>query len=324
MLVTYTKTEILEAINEARTGKNPKQDLQNLPAASNNPNSHSAKDFDNKEFVNQHSHPKVGLVMTMGALHDGHRELLRKCRSVCDLLVASIYVNPLQFGPGEDFDAYPRPIANDLEIIKAERVDIAFVPSDKEMYPHWPKHPLVIINPGQVAILYEGQQRPTHFAGVLQIVNKVFNLVNPDVSCFGQKDAQQLALIKTMIRDLDMNIQIISVPVQRDHDGLALSSRNAYLSTTERQKALSLYKSLQAGELVAKQGGDPTEIRARVRQVIASANITPDYVILVDPTTYERIDDCYRKESQEAVLAIAARVGNTRLLDNITITIGAK
>lgn len=263
-----------------------------------------------------------GLVMTMGALHDGHLELVKACAKECDYLVVSIYVNPLQFGPNEDFSAYPRQLEADLALLEPLGVDLVFAPTDTEMYPNWPALPLVSINPGPIASLYEGAQRPGHFAGVLQVVNKVFQLVAPEITFFGQKDAQQLALVRTMVRDLDMPIKVKALPVQRDKDGLALSSRNAYLTAQERQIALSINQALKTGYSVANAGGSPSEIIAACRQVIVNKNLSPDYVILVDPITFERLDDYHSNSKQQAVIAIACLVGKTRLLDNMLITVG--
>lgn len=266
--------------------------------------------------------PLRGLVMTMGALHAGHAALMQECRKRCDFLVLSIYVNPLQFGPGEDFASYPRTLEADLELAAANGVDLVFAPSDEEMYPQWPTTPLVSLNPGPVARMYEGAARPTHFAGVLQVVNKVFNLVRPDVTCFGQKDAQQLALVSTMVRDLDMGIEVVAVPIERDHDGLALSSRNTYLSATERRQALNLYQALRAGVKVGQEGGSPAEVLTAVRMVLTNADLNPDYVTLVDPLTFNRIDDNRPDLARPATLALACRVGKTRLLDNVCFTLG--
>lgn len=169
----------------------------------------------------------VALVMTMGALHDGHLSLVRAAREAAPNVVVSIFVNPLQFGPNEDFEAYPRDLEADLELLDTVGVDVVYAPEVEDVYP---RTTLVRIDPGPVAAIFEGKTRPTHFAGVLQVVHKVFNLVQPDVAFFGQKDAQQLALIRTMVADLDMPLEIRAVPIKREESGLAMSSRNTYLS----------------------------------------------------------------------------------------------
>lgn len=253
-----------------------------------------------------------GLVMTMGALHAGHLSLVREARRRADHVVVSIFVNPLQFGPGEDLAAYPRDLAADLALLRGEGVDVVFAPAEEEMYP---AHPLVRLDPGPAGTVLEGRARPTHFAGVLQVVNKVFNLVRPDLAVFGQKDAQQLALVRTMVRDLDMGVEIVAVPVQRDDDGLALSSRNAYLSADERRRALSLVRGLRAGREAAATGAGPAQIEAAARRTIEETHgVRVDYVALVDPDTFLPVEG-----SGPALLAVAAWVGAARLIDNMTV-----
>ena len=185
------------------------------------------------------------LVMTMGALHEGHLALVRAAREAADNVVVSIFVNPLQFGPDEDYEEYPRDLAADLALLGTVGVEAVYAPEAAEVYP---REPLVRIDPGPVAALLEGKTRPTHFAGVLQVVHKVLNLVRPDMAFFGQKDAQQLALVRTMVADLDMPVEIRAVPIERDVDGLALSSRNSYLSATQRIEALALSQALVLGK----------------------------------------------------------------------------
>lgn len=252
----------------------------------------------------------------MGALHAGHARLLKAGREAADVLIASVYVNPLQFGPHEDFEAYPRPIESDLALLESEGVDIAFVPSDEEMYP---RTPLVRIDPGPIATVLEGKTRPTHFAGVLQVVHKVFNLVRPDVTFFGQKDAQQLALVRTMVEDLDMGIEVRAVPIERDDDGLALSSRNTYLSPEERRRALAIPAALRAGREVAEAGGSAADVREAARSVVTGADgVVLDYLVLVDPYTFVELP---HDASGRGLLAAAAWVGETRLIDNMEVEI---
>ncbi|VEI13664.1 pantoate--beta-alanine ligase [Trueperella bialowiezensis] len=256
------------------------------------------------------------LVMTMGALHDGHAQLLKAGRAAADVLVASVYVNPLQFGPNEDFERYPRPVEADLAVLEREGVDIAFLPTDGEVYP---REPLVRIDPGPVATILEGATRPGHFAGVLQIVHKVFNLVRPDVTFFGQKDAQQLALVKTMVADLNMDVDVRAVPIKRDADGLALSSRNAYLSASEREQALALPRALQAGMDAARGGAAAGEVLAVAHDALAAAEgVTVDYVRLVDPETFV---DLEAAATGKGLLVAAIYVGPTRLIDNMEVTV---
>lgn len=252
--------------------------------------------------------------MTMGALHDGHAQLLKAGREAADVLVASVYVNPLQFGPNEDFDAYPRPVDADLALLEREGTDIAFLPTDDQMYP---REPLVRIDPGSIATILEGKTRPGHFAGVLQVVHKVFNLVRPDMTFFGQKDAQQLALVRTMVEDLNMGIDVRPVPIKRDDDGLALSSRNSYLSADERSQALAISGALRAGREAADAGATATEVLGTARSAIAEADgVVLDYLVLVNPDTFEELAPGV---TGRGLLAAAAWVGTTRLIDNMEV-----
>lgn len=256
------------------------------------------------------------LVMTMGALHDGHAQLLKAARAQADTVVASVYVNPLQFGPNEDYEAYPRPVEADVALLESEGVDVAFLPTDEDIYP---RTPLVRIDPGPVATILEGATRPGHFAGVLQIVHKVFNLVHPDMAYFGQKDAQQLALVRTMVDDLNMGIDIRPVPIKRDESGLALSSRNSYLSEAERQQALALSSALRHGRELAEAGAGVAEVRESVRgELVGAEGVRLDYLHLVDPATFQQMDD---NAHGEGLLVTAAYVGSTRLIDNMEVTI---
>lgn len=258
-----------------------------------------------------------GLVMTMGALHDGHLSLVRAASEVSDHVVASVYVNPLQFGPGEDFDSYPRNLERDCDLLEAAGVAVVYAPSDDEMYP---RTPLVRIDPGPMAVVYEGKTRPTHFAGVLQVVHKVFNIMRPDFAFFGQKDAQQLALIKTMVADLDMPVEIRAVPIAREESGIAMSSRNLYLSGVEREHALGLSRALRAGAEAALAGETAVVVRETARESLAGApGVRMDYLDLVDPETFVPLDD---DATGPALLVTAAWVGTTRLIDNLEVTIG--
>lgn len=265
------------------------------------------------------------LVMTMGALHEGHLSLVKAAQEAADHVIVSIYVNPLQFAPGEDYEAYPRDLAADiaqLETVKREgaeepSVEVVYAPEDRDIYP---REPLVRINPGPVATVFEGKTRPTHFAGVLQIVHKVFNLVRPDVAFFGQKDAQQLALIRTMVADLDMPVRIEAVPIKRDADGLALSSRNQYLCAEERAVALELSAALRDGVQAADRGAAAAEVLAAATDRIRGVcGIRLDYLALVHADTFVPFED---GQTGAGLLVVAAWVGNTRLIDNMEVGIG--
>lgn len=254
------------------------------------------------------------LVMTMGALHEGHLTLVRRARDLADRVLVSIYVNPLQFGPGEDFDAYPRDLAADLALLEPEGVDLVFAPTDEVVYP---RTPLVRIDPGPVGSILEGATRPGHFAGVLQVVHKILCLTRPDVALFGRKDAQQLALVTTMVEDLDVPVRIVPVEIVRDDDGVARSSRNAYLSEGERVRARALVGALTAGAAAADRG--PDAALAAARAVLDGAEgVELDYLVLVDPSTFTDLPP----GASEGLLAVAARVGTTRLIDNAIVRFG--
>ncbi|RBQ14198.1 pantoate--beta-alanine ligase [Spongiactinospora rosea] len=258
---------------------------------------------------------RLALVPTMGALHEGHRSLIRLARQYADHVVVSIFVNPLQFAPDEDFSRYPRTFQADLDACAAEGVNVVFAPSPEAMYR---PDRQVSVSAGPMGAIVEGTFRPGHFDGVLTVVNKLFNLVRPDVAVFGRKDAQQLAIIRRMVLDLDLPIEIIGGETVREPDGLALSSRNRYLSEADRRTALALSRALRAG---AAQHGPDAIKRAAGEVLDAAARAEPplklDYLALVDPLTFTEVPGDHQGE---AVLAVAARVGTTRLIDNITLT----
>jgi len=269
----------------------------------------------------------VVLVPTMGALHDGHRALLRRARELAGAggaVVVSIFVNPLQFGPNEDLDKYPRTLAADLATCEAEGADLVFAPSVGEMYP---QQQLVTVSPGPAGEILEGEFRPGFFAGVLTVVLKLFSLVRPDIAVFGQKDAQQLVLVRRMSADFGLGIEIEAVPTARAADGLALSSRNKYLSEAERAVAPVLHRALSSGAGAAS--GGPEAVLAAARAVLAAAagdepaGTSPrvDYLALVDASSYIPVRDDLGFHGT-AVLAIAARVGTTRLIDNVVMELG--
>ena len=265
----------------------------------------------------------VVLVPTMGALHDGHLSPLRVARELAGpggSVLVSIFVNPLQFGPAEDFDRYPRPIEHDLTVLAQERVTAVFHPDPAEMYPSPPR---VTLNPGPTGRLLEGRSRPGFFDGVLTVVLKLFHLTQPDAAVFGAKDAQQLALIRQLVTDLDLAVQIAEAPLHRDPDGLAASSRNAYLSAAERAAALALPRALAAAGTAASGGAGPALAAARAVLDEAAAGRPPvllDYLALADPDTFADIGTEHRGV---ALLLVAARVGTTRLIDNARVQIGA-
>jgi pantoate--beta-alanine ligase len=260
---------------------------------------------------------RVGLVPTMGALHAGHVSLLATARKLLgegDALVASIFVNPLQFGPGEDLDRYPRSFDADLELCAAAGVDVVFAPSVEEVYPGG--EPLVTVDPGPLAEVLEGASRPTHFRGVLTVVAKLFGLVRPDVAVFGQKDYQQLVLVRRMVADLCMGIEVVGGETVREDGGLALSSRNRYLSADERLLAGTLSAALLAGAAAGSAGPDAVR-RAALELLEAAAGVDLDYLALTDP------DLGAPPERGPARLLVAARVGTTRLIDNVALTLEA-
>jgi pantoate--beta-alanine ligase len=257
----------------------------------------------------------VGFVPTMGALHAGHRSLLAAARAGNDLVVASVFVNPLQFGPAEDLASYPRDREADLAMLEAEGVDLAFVPAEGEM---WPSPPEVRLRVGgSPAERLEGMHRPGHLDGVVTVVAKLLHLVGPSRAYFGQKDAQQLAVIRRMVDDLAFPNQIVACPTVREPDGLAVSSRNAYLSAPERQRAAVLYRALQAGRAAFLAGRrDPAAVEAAARALLeGQPGVEPDYVALVDAVSFEPA----KQAEPGQVLAIAARVGRTRLIDNVIL-----
>ncbi|MFV8048973.1 pantoate--beta-alanine ligase [Mycobacterium sp. 48b] len=257
---------------------------------------------------------RVTLVPTMGALHEGHLTLIRAAKRVPGAVVAvSIFVNPLQFGAGEDLDAYPRTIEEDLAALRAEGVEIAFTPTGSGMYPDGPR---TSVQPGPAGGELEGASRPGHFAGVLTVVLKLLQIVRPDRAFFGEKDYQQLALIRQMVTDLNVDVQIVGVPIVRESDGLAMSSRNRYLDADEREQAGALSAALLAGKYAAA-GGAPAAIDAARAVLDEVPAIDVDYLEVRDPMLGPAPGE------GQARLLVAARLGRTRLLDNISVDIGA-
>ena len=257
--------------------------------------------------------PRLAFVPTMGALHEGHRSLIKSARSLGDFVVVSIFVNPLQFGPGEDYARYPRPLDDDLEVCEADGVDVVFVPSVTDLYPPGRQ---ITLDAGTLGSVLEGHSRPGHFNGVLTVVLKLFNIIRPHVAIFGEKDAQQLACIQRMVTDLNIPIEIVGAPIVREPDGLALSSRNVFLTATERAVARSISAAL---EKAATQTSVPAA-RAAAYEVLDRAAAEPcfelDYATIVNPATFTDVPDDH---VGPALFVVAARVGGTRLIDNTSI-----
>ena len=257
----------------------------------------------------------VGLVPTMGFLHEGHLSLMRKAREECGLVVASIFVNPIQFGPDEDLETYPSDISRDLELAASERIDAVFHPVGHEMFP---KGFDTYVEPGSVAAGLCGESRPGHFRGVATVVAKLFNIVGPDRAYFGQKDAQQAAVIRRLAADLDFPVDIRVCPTVRESDGLAMSSRNSYLSEEERAQAPVLYQALNAArDAVASGERDASRIRRIMRRTVGQNYLVDlEYARIVDPDTMEPVSEV----DGEVLAAVAAMIGNARLIDNLLIS----
>ena len=258
----------------------------------------------------------VGVVMTMGALHEGHATLIRRARAREQHVFVTIFLNPLQFGPREDLSRYPRMVDADLEICRREGVDVVFLPTPDVIYPDG--EPGVRVSAGPLGNVLEGQARPGHFDGVLTVVGKLLHLTGANRSYYGQKDAQQLLLIRRMARDLDFPVEVVTAPTVREADGLAMSSRNMYLTESDRDTALCLSRALRAGAAAAAEG--PSAVRRAARAVVVKEPLALiDYLVLVHPSTLEDVPEWYRGE---ALLAVAGRVGTTRLIDNFPISVG--
>lgn len=254
---------------------------------------------------------KIGFVPTMGYLHEGHLSLVRRCRQENDVVVVSIFVNPTQFGPNEDYASYPRDLNRDLSMLQAENVDYVFVPSVEEMYP--PHYSTYVVEESLSKYLC-GKSRPTHFRGVCTVVTKLFNIVKPHRAYFGQKDAQQFRIIRRMVRDLNMDVEVIECPIVREPDGLAMSSRNVYLVGEERKQALALYQSLKIAEQLYQAGERSAErIKEKMLEHFAKFNLVRvDYVEIVNEETLQPVE---RLEGK-VLVAVAAWVGKARLIDN--------
>ncbi len=275
---------------------------------------HIVTTIDDMRRLRQQMGGAVGLVPTMGYLHEGHLSLVRRSRSQDDHVVATIFVNPTQFAPTEDFDRYPRDPDRDLTLLREEGTDVVFMPPVEEMYPPGFE---TYVEVKEMTRVLEGAHRPTHFQGVATIVAKLFNIVRPQRAYFGQKDAQQLAVIRRMVRDLDLPVEVVGVPTIREPDGLAMSSRNAYLSPEERQAATALYRSLRLAEALWQQGErDASAIRARLQELIAAEPLAnADYVSVADPETLRELE----RIEGTALVSLAVRIGRARLIDNVVL-----
>jgi pantoate--beta-alanine ligase len=257
---------------------------------------------------------RVGFVPTMGALHAGHLSLVRTARTQSDVVIASVFVNPTQFGPNEDFARYPRDVAKDSAMLAAEKTDYLFLPSVEEMYPPGATSWVTVHG---LSEKLDGRSRPGHFNGVTTVVAKLFNIVQPDFAFFGQKDAAQVAVVNKMVHDLNFDVRIVVCPIVRESDGLAMSSRNAYLTPEQRKQALVLYRSLMRVQTLADRGeGSSDRLKIAGQQVMAEeAAVKLDYFEIVNRDTLDPVSDI----SGGALVAVAAYVGSTRLIDNIVL-----
>lgn len=254
----------------------------------------------------------IGFVPTMGNLHQGHLNLVREAKKLCDVVVVSIFVNPIQFGPNEDFDSYPRTLEQDQRLLAEVGCDIVFAPSVEQMYGNSPR--LTNITVSDITNDLCGLQRPGHFDGVAVVVTKLFNIVQPNFAFFGEKDYQQLAVIRQFVRDLNMPLEVMGVEIARAEDGLALSSRNGYLSEENRQKAPTIYQSLKAAEQSLQAGTALADVLANIKATLTQAGFVVDYVEARTPAL-QKLDAF----DQDVVLFVAAKLGATRLIDNLKV-----
>jgi len=261
---------------------------------------------------------RIGVVPTMGYLHDGHLSLIRIARTRADVVITTIFVNPTQFAPHEDFASYPRDLERDKRLAESAGTDYLFVPEMQEMYPEGYK---TYVEVEDLTRVLEGRSRPTHFRGVTTVVTKLFHITKPHVAVFGQKDAQQAAVIKQMVKDLDFGIDIVVGPIVREQDGLAMSSRNVYLSPSERADATVLYESLLLAEKLIKQGvRDSARIIGEMKNLIASKPTAKiDYISTADARTLQEVSQL--RSGDTVLISLALRIGTTRLIDNVQLTI---
>ncbi len=259
---------------------------------------------------------RIGFVPTMGALHEGHLSLVRLARRHAERVVASVFVNPTQFGPHEDLALYPRQPERDAALLAGAGCDLLFLPAVETIYP--PGH-ATFVEPGGAALGLEGERRPGHFRGVATVVTQLLHLVQPDVAVFGEKDAQQLAVVRQLVRDLHLPVEIVAGPTVRERDGLAMSSRNAYLSSDERRAAAVLHRALRAAAALVEAGErDAATVRARLASVLAEEPLAAvDYVGVVDAATFQPVE----RLADPVVLPVAVRIGSTRLIDNLRLSV---
>jgi len=257
----------------------------------------------------------IGFVPTMGALHEGHLSLIRKARQQCDKVVVGIFVNPLQFGRGEGYQRYPRSLSEDIRLSEKEGVDVVFAPSVEEMYPQG--HSTFVVVEGPLSSIMEGASRPGHFMGVTTVLTKLFNIINPQRSYFGKKDYQQALIVKKLVDELNLDTKVIVLPIVREKDGLALSSRNLCLNKEERKAASILHRTLKRTKLWIEEGErNPFSLVSKIKNLIKKEPLAKlDYVAIVDAETLEKIEDIRGK----VLVALAVRIGKTRLIDNMTI-----
>ena len=256
----------------------------------------------------------VGLVPTMGYLHEGHASLIRRCREENDIVVVSVFVNPTQFGPNEDLEAYPRDFQRDSALCASLGADLIFHPEPEDMY----QNPCAYVSIETLSDNLCGKSRPIHFRGVCTVVSKLFNIVSPDRAYFGQKDAQQLAIIKKMVKDLDFDIEIVGCPIIREEDGLAKSSRNTYLSPDERKAALFLSRAVRKGQEIISAGMESDSVLSEMRKVIQAEPLARiDYVSTVDALTMQDVE----KVDRDVLVAMAVYIGKTRLIDNFSFEV---
>lgn len=272
---------------------------------------HNIKEMKKQSLEWKKSNLTIGLVPTMGSLHEGHISLMQNAHKSCDRIVVSDFVNPIQFGPNEDYENYPRNLDYDSKICTLNDIDVLFNPDIDEMYP---KNFCSYVEVENLEDSLCGLKRPGHFRGVCTVVNKLFNIIQPDLAFFGQKDAQQLAIIKRMVKDLNMNVTIVGCPIIRETDGLAKSSRNIYLSQNERQASLCLSQSLAAAKALIDQGEQNSEnIKKAIKDIINNEDLAKiDYIEIVSLETLKPI----KKLNEDALIAIAVYIGTTRLIDN--------
>ena len=269
-----------------------------------------------RNYVNRIEKGKsVGFVPTMGYLHEGHLGLIKRARQDCDEVVVSIFVNPTQFGVGEDYHSYPRDLARDIELCKQEGVDVVFVLSREEMYPDG--YSTFVKVEGELSSTLEGSSRPGHFQGVCTILTKLFNIISPDFSYFGEKDYQQALVVKRLVRDLNLRTQIVVLPTVREKDGLAVSSRNSYLNKEERRAATVLHESLEKAKQLIKEGKrDPALVVSKMKDLIKAEPLAEiDYVAVVDPETLRKVE----RIRKEVLVVVAVKIGEIRLIDNAKI-----